>query len=82
MSPASITKQKCRLIDLVVKASASRAADLGFDSRPFLGNFSGLSHTGDHKIGTPVATLSGVWQYRVSSGTGFSLVSVCCDWTR
>ena len=51
------------------KASASRAADTGFDSR-LCRDFSGLSHTSDLKIGTPVATLPGAWRYRVSAGTG------------
>ena len=32
--------------------------------------FSGLCHTSDLKIGTPVATLPGAWRYRVSAGTG------------
>ena len=31
---------------------------------------SGLGHTSDLKIDTPVATLSGTWRYRVSTGTG------------
>ena len=39
----------------MVKASASRAADTGFDSCFLHGNFSGSSHTSDLKIGTPVA---------------------------
>ena len=43
-----------RLVGLVVKASASRAEDPGLESR-----FSGSSHSGDLKIGTPVATLPG-----------------------
>ena len=34
------------------------------------------SHTSDLKIGTPVATLPGAWQYRVSAGTGWSSVSI------
>ena len=38
--------------------------------------FSKLSHTSDSKIGTPVATLSGAWRYRVSAGTGWSGVSI------
>ena len=45
-----------RLVGLVVKASASRSEDLGFDS--CLRDFSGWSHTSDLKIGTPVATLA------------------------
>ena len=32
--------------------------------------FGGSSHTSDLKIGIPVATLSSVWRYRVSAGTG------------
>ena len=47
-----------RLVGLVVKVSASRATGLGFDSR-LRRDFSGSSHTGDLKIGTPVATLLG-----------------------
>ena len=38
--------------------------------------FSGLSHTSDLKIGTPVATLPGAWRYRVSTGTGQPGVSI------
>ena len=45
-----------RLVGLVVKASASRAEDPGFESR-LRRDFSGSSHTRDSKIGTPVATL-------------------------
>ena len=40
------------------------------------GIFSGSSHTGDLKIGTPVATLPGAWRYRVSTGTGQPGVSI------
>ena len=58
-----------RLVGLVVKASASRAEDSGFESR-LLWHFSGLSHTSDLKIGSPVPTLPGAWHYRVSAGTG------------
>ena len=47
------------LVGLVVKASAPRAKDPGFDSRFHLGDFAGSSHTSDLKIGTPVATLPG-----------------------
>ena len=56
-----------RLVGLVVKASASRAEDPGFESR-LRGIFSGSSHTCDLNIGTPVVTLSGAWRYRVSTG--------------
>ena len=38
--------------------------------------FSGSSHTSDLKIGTPMATLSGAWRYRVSAGTGRFDVSI------
>ena len=62
-----------RLVGLVVKASASRAADPGFESI-----FSWASHTSDFKIGTPVATLPGFWRYRVSDGTGRPGVSILC----
>ena len=54
------------LVSLVVRASASRAEDPGFES----------SHTSDLKIGTPVATLPGAWRYRVSAGTGRPYVSI------
>ena len=64
-----------RLVGLVVKASASRAEDPGFES--FLRrDFSVLSHTSDLKIGTPVATLPDAWGYRVSAGTGRPGVSI------
>ena len=64
-----------RLVGLVVKASASRAEDPGFESR-FHRIFSGSSHTSDLKIGIPVATLPGAWRYRVSTGTGRPGVSI------
>ena len=56
----SLSLNKNRLADLVVKASASRAADLGFDSRLHQ-DFSRSSHTSDIGIGTPVAILPGAW---------------------
>ena len=64
----------------MVKASASKAEDPRFESR-LRREFSGLSHTSDFKIGTPVATLPGAWHYRVSAGAGPS-VSAYCDWVR
>ena len=67
---------KNRLVGLVVKVSASRAEDPGFESRLRRDFFSGLSHTSDLKIGTPVSTLPGAWLYRVSAGTGRSGVSI------
>ena len=64
-----------RLVDLVVKASASKAEDLVFESR-WRREFSGSSHTSDSKIGTPVATLPGAWRSRVGAGTGRPGVSI------
>ena len=58
----------CR--SFVVEASASRAADPGFDSRLRRDFCSGSSHTSDLKTGCPVATLPGAWCYRVSPGAG------------
>ena len=63
------------LVGLVVKASASGAEGPEFESR-LRRDFSGLSHTSDLKIGTPVATLPGTWHYRVSAGTGQPGVSI------
>ena len=60
-SPFLLLPFQDRLVGLVVKASASRQEDPGK-----LRDFSGLSHTRDLKIGTPVATLAGAWRYRVS----------------
>ena len=34
-----------------------------------------LSYTSDLEIGTPVATLPGVWRYSISAGTGWPGVS-------
>ena len=64
-----------RLVGLLVKASASRAEDPGFEFRLHR-DFSGSSHTSDLKIGTPVAALPGAWCYRVSAGTGRPGVSI------
>ena len=64
-----------RIVGLVVKASAPRVEDSGFESR-LCRDFPGLSHTSDFKIGTPVATLPGTWCYRVSTGTGQPSVSI------
>ena len=63
------------LIGLVVKTCALRA-DPGFDSCLHCGNFPGMSHTSDLKIGTLLATLPGAWRYRVSAGTGWHGVSI------
>ena len=62
-----------RLVGLVVKASATRVEDPGFDSRLRCRDFSGSSHTSDLYIGTPVAT-----RYRLSAGSSW-LVTVYCD---
>ena len=58
------------LIGLVVKASASRAKDPGFDSCLRRRDFYGSRHTGDLKSSTTVATLPGTWRYGVGAGTG------------
>ena len=60
---------------LVVKASASGAEDLVFKSC-LRWDFSGLSHTSDLKIASPVATLPGARDCRVSTGTGQPSVSI------
>ena len=59
----------------VVEASALEAEGPEFESR-LRRDFSGLSHTSDFKIGTPVATLPGAWHYKVSAGTGRPSVSI------
>ena len=65
-----------RLVGLVVKASASRAANQGIDLRFLRGDYSGPSHTGDLKIDTPVATRPGAWRHRISAGIGWPGVSI------
>ena len=70
-----LSKSRDRLVGLVVKTSASRAEDHGFESR-LRRDFPRSSHTSDLKIGTPVATLPGAWRYRVSAGTGRPGVSI------
>ena len=68
-----------RLLGQVVKAPASRAEDLGFDSRFSREDFHGSSHISDLKIGTPVAALPG------DIGLALGLVgpvSVYCDEVR
>ena len=64
-----------RLVGLVAKVSASRGEDARFESR-LRRDFSGSSHICDLNIGTPVATLPGVWRYWVSTGTGRPGVSI------
>ena len=64
-----------RLVGLVVRRPPRERKIPG--SNPACGRiFSGSSHTSDLKIGTPVATLSGAWRYRVSTGTGRPGVSI------
>ena len=63
-----------RIVGLVVKASASRAADLGSIPAFPVGLFPGR----DLNTGTPVAALPGAWRYGVSSGTGWPDVNVLC----
>ena len=57
-------------VDLGAKVYSTRAADSSSIPSLSVGDFSGSGHTGDLKIGTPVATLPGVWHHRVSVGTG------------
>ena len=64
-----------RLDGLVVKASAWKAEDLGFESH-LRRDFSRSSHTSDLKIVTPVATLQSAWRNGVSAGTGRPGVSI------
>ena len=59
----------------MVKESASRAEDPGFECC-LRRDISGSSHTSDLITGTPVATLPGAWQHRVSAGTGRPSVSI------
>ena len=60
----------------MVKVSASRTADPGFESRLLRGGFAGSSLTSDLEAGTPMADLPGAWCYRVSTGTGWPGVSM------
>ena len=73
---ASVFTWVNRLVGLVAKTSASRTADLGFDSHLPHGDFSRLSHTSDLKLGTPLATLPGTWHHRVNAGTTWPGVSI------
>ena len=65
-----------RLAGLVVKASASRAEDPGFESR-WRRDFPGSSHTSGLKIATTVATLPDVWRCRGFGVNGWS--GVWCE---
>ena len=61
----------------MVKVFILRAEDPEFES-PLQRDFFWSSHISDFIIGTPVTTLQGAWQYRVSAGTGRP-VPVYCD---
>ena len=63
-------------VGLVVKASASRVADLGLIPTNGLDHFIGRVIPVISEIGTPVATLPCTWCYRVSAGTGYPSVSI------
>ena len=64
-----------RLVGLVVRVSASRATEPGFDSRLRLGDFPGSSHTSDLKIGTPVTI-----PCQASGVIGSMPGCCCCYW--
>ena len=64
-----------RLVGLVVRRPP-REWKIRGSNPACAGIFSRSSHTSDLKIGTPVATLSGAWRYRVSTGTGRPGVSI------
>ena len=64
------------LIGLVVKKSASRVADPGFEFCLRHWDFSGSSHTTDPKIAHLVATLPDAWCFWFSTGTGLPGVSI------
>ena len=72
----SIKPMKC-LIGLVVKASASRAEDPGFESC-WRRDFSRSSHTSDLNIGTP-CQMPGITETVLGL---VSPLSVYCDWVR
>ena len=63
------------LVGLVVRC-LPRERKIPCSNPACAGTFSGLSHTSDLKIGTPVATLPSAWRYRVSAGTGQPGVSI------
>ena len=64
-----------RLAGLVVRRP-SRERKIPGSNPACTGIFSGSSHTGDLKIGTPVATLPGAWRYRINTVTGRPGVSI------
>ena len=71
-----------RLVGLEVKASASRAEGLGFESR-LRRDFSGSSHTSDSKNLIALQWLPCQAPGVIGSALGLvGLVSVYCDWVR
>ena len=64
-----------RLVGLVVKMSASRAEDPGFESH-LRRDFSGSKHTSHLKTGTSVASLPRALRHKDSTGTGQPGVSI------
>ena len=58
------------------RSSASMISAPGFDSRFHRESFPRSSHTDDLKFGTPVATVSDAWRYRVSGRTRLPGVSI------
>ena len=76
-----VTRFSCRqalyrLVGLVVKASASRVEDPGFDPGLRSWIISGSSHASELKMGYPGAALPGAWRFRISAGTGWPGVSI------
>ena len=81
--PAELSPRTDRLVGLVVKASASREADLGSIPAFAMDVFPRSSHASDLLIGTPVAALAGQAPGTVGSALGLvGPVSVLCDWVR
>ena len=72
---SGLTSTTHRLVGLVVRRRP-RERKVPGSNPACAGIFSGSSHTSDLNIGTPVATLSGAWRYRVSAGTGRPGVSI------
>ena len=64
-----------RLVGLVVRRPP-RERKIPGSNPACAGIFSGLSHTSDLKIGTPLAVLPGAWRDRVSAWTGRLDVSI------
>ena len=69
------TRSVDRLVGLVVRSPPRERKMPGLNPA-CAGIFSGLSHTSDLKIGSPVAALPGAWRYRVSTRTGRPGVSI------